>query len=184
MYRKAAVLQKNDTPCAMVESKFDTQGGSPLCCPAYRTCFEDNKSHRDEQNGKQIYIRRFLCRTQTPNLLFCASPSGMSVKRKKDRFRRNSPLRSNCDERSARHSDSTGDLTGAKATGASIYTLGGSVNDCLHTLDVGLPGTIGAAVGVGNLNTKCNALSAKFALCHDSAPPYDCDLCPVVSHSQ
>ena len=43
---------------------------------------------------------------------------------------------------------------------------GRTVNDCLHALHIGLPGTIGTSVGVGNLNTKGNALVAKLALSH------------------
>ena len=41
-----------------------------------------------------------------------------------------------------------------------------TVDNRLHTLYVGLPGTIGTSVGVGNLDTEGHALVAKLALCH------------------
>ena len=41
-----------------------------------------------------------------------------------------------------------------------------AVHDCFNALHIGFPGTIGPSVGVGNLNTKGNALVAKFALSH------------------
>ena len=43
---------------------------------------------------------------------------------------------------------------------------GGTVNDSLHTLHIGLPGTIGAPMRVRNLDTESHALVAKLALCH------------------
>ena len=43
---------------------------------------------------------------------------------------------------------------------------GRTVDDRLDALDIGLPSTIGAAMGVGDLNTKGHALVAKLALCH------------------
>ena len=43
---------------------------------------------------------------------------------------------------------------------------GRTVNHCLHTLNIGLPGTIGTSVGVGNLDAEGHALVAKFALSH------------------
>ena len=66
-------------------------------------------------------------------------------------------------------SNGTGDLTVAvtQATGASVHTLGGSVHDSLDALHVGFPRSVGTSVGMGNLDTESNALSAKFALCHD-----------------
>jgi len=36
----------------------------------------------------------------------------------------------------------------------------------LDPLDIGLPGTIGTSVGVGDLNTKGNALATKITLRH------------------
>ena len=43
---------------------------------------------------------------------------------------------------------------------------GGTVNDSLDALDVGLPGTIGATVRVRHSDTESNALIAELALCH------------------
>ena len=43
---------------------------------------------------------------------------------------------------------------------------GRTVDDCLDALDVGLPGTIGTTVRVGNSDTERHTLVAKFALCH------------------
>ena len=43
---------------------------------------------------------------------------------------------------------------------------GRAVNNCLNALHIGLPGTIGTSVGVGNLNTESNALIAELALSH------------------
>ena len=43
---------------------------------------------------------------------------------------------------------------------------GGTVHDCLHTLHIGLPCTIGTPMRVGDLNTERYALVAELALCH------------------
>ena len=43
---------------------------------------------------------------------------------------------------------------------------GGTVDDRLHTLHIGLPGTIGTPMRVRHLDTKGNALVAKLALSH------------------
>ena len=43
---------------------------------------------------------------------------------------------------------------------------GRTIDDSLHALDVGLPGTIGTTVRVGNLDTEGHALIAELALCH------------------
>ncbi len=42
----------------------------------------------------------------------------------------------------------------------------GTVNDRLHTLDVGLPRTVRPSVGVGDLDPERDALAADIALCH------------------
>lgn len=60
-------------------------------------------------------------------------------------------------------SDGAGDLAGTQATGAGVDSLGGTGHHRLHTLDIGLPGTVGAAMGVGNLNAERNALTANIA---------------------
>ena len=43
---------------------------------------------------------------------------------------------------------------------------GRAIDHCLHALDIGLPGTIGTSVGLGNLDTEGYALVAEFALSH------------------
>ena len=44
--------------------------------------------------------------------------------------------------------------------------LGTAVHDGLDALHIGLPSTVGASVGMGNLNTKGYALVAKLTFCH------------------
>lgn len=63
-------------------------------------------------------------------------------------------------------SDRSGYFTGTQAPGTNIYMAGRAVDDRLNTLDIGLPGTIGTPVRVGNLNAKGHTLVAKFALSH------------------
>ena len=41
-----------------------------------------------------------------------------------------------------------------------------TVDDCLNALDVGLPGTVGTSVGVGNLNAEGHALTTKITFSH------------------
>ena len=41
-----------------------------------------------------------------------------------------------------------------------------TVHDSLNALHIGLPGTIGTSVGVGNLDTEGNALATIITLCH------------------
>ena len=68
-------------------------------------------------------------------------------------------------------SDCALDLIGAEASGTSVHMAGSSVNDSLDPLHIGLPGTVGTSVGVGNLDTKGNALATKITLRHFIAPP-------------
>ena len=63
-------------------------------------------------------------------------------------------------------SDSAGDLAGAEAAGAHIYVLGRAVHHSLDALDVGLPGAVGAAVGVGHLDAEVHAFAAELAFGH------------------
>ena len=67
--------------------------------------------------------------------------------------------------------DSAGDFARTEAMSAHIDVLGGAVDNCLHTLDIGLPGTVGAAVRVGNLNAEHNALVTKITFSHSLLPP-------------
>ena len=47
-----------------------------------------------------------------------------------------------------------------------------SVNDCLYTLNIGLPSSVGTVMRMGNLDAESNTLSAKIALCHEVTPPF------------
>ena len=48
---------------------------------------------------------------------------------------------------------------------------GATVYNRLHTLHIGLPGTIGPSVGVRNLNAESNALATALTFSHSAAPP-------------
>ena len=61
---------------------------------------------------------------------------------------------------------SAGDLTGTEASGADVHVSGSALHDRLHALHVGLPGAVGTAVGVGNLDAEGDALVAEFAFGH------------------
>ena len=63
-------------------------------------------------------------------------------------------------------SDSTGDFTGTQTPGTNIYMAGGTIDDRLHALDIGLPSPVRPPVGVGNLNAKGNALVTELTLSH------------------
>ena len=73
-------------------------------------------------------------------------------------------------------SDRSGYFTGTQAPGTNIYMAGRAIDDRLNTLDIGLPGTIGTPVRMGNLNAKGHALVAKFALSHPLHLLAVCDL--------
>ena len=47
-----------------------------------------------------------------------------------------------------------------------MHSLVGTVYNCLNLSYVGLPGSRGLAVGMGNVKTKNNALAADITLCH------------------
>ena len=57
-------------------------------------------------------------------------------------------------------------LVGTQTSGTSVHMAGSTVDNCLNALDVGLPGTVGTSVGVGDLNTKGNALATIITLRH------------------
>ena len=57
-------------------------------------------------------------------------------------------------------------LTGTKATGANGNGRVRAVYNCLNLADVGLPGSVGLAVGVGNVVTEGHALAADATLSH------------------
>ncbi len=57
-------------------------------------------------------------------------------------------------------------FAGAETSRAYIYALVASVHNCLYAADVGLPGSVGLTVGVGNVVSEDNALTANLTLCH------------------
>ena len=59
-----------------------------------------------------------------------------------------------------------GNFTGTQTPGTNVHMARRTIDHSLHALDIGLPGTIGASVGVGNLDTEGHALIAELALCH------------------
>ena len=61
---------------------------------------------------------------------------------------------------------SAGDLTGTEASGADVHVSGSTLHDRLHALHVGLPGTVGTAMRVRDLDAERNALIAELALSH------------------
>ena len=63
-------------------------------------------------------------------------------------------------------SDGAGNLAGTQAAGTDVNMLGCAFNDSLHASHIGLPGTVGASVGVGNLNTESYTLATKITLSH------------------
>ena len=63
-------------------------------------------------------------------------------------------------------SNRAGNLTGTQTAGTNINMAGRTVYDRLNALDIGLPGTIGTTVRVGNSDTERDTLVAKLALCH------------------
>ena len=63
-------------------------------------------------------------------------------------------------------SDGPLNLVRTEASGTSVHMARSSVDNRLDTLHVGLPSTIGASVGVGDLNTKGNALATIITLSH------------------
>ena len=63
-------------------------------------------------------------------------------------------------------SDGPLNLVGTEASGTSVHMARSTVDNRLDTLHVGLPGTVGASVGVGNLNAEGNALTTIITLSH------------------
>ena len=57
-------------------------------------------------------------------------------------------------------------LVGTQTSGTSVHMARSTVDNSLDPLHVGLPGTIGTSVGVGDLDTKGNALATIITLCH------------------
>ena len=70
-------------------------------------------------------------------------------------------------------SDRSGDLAGTQAAGAGVNPAGGPVDDRFHSLYVGLPGSVGSSVRMGNLDTKLHVFTAKIAFCHVERTSFD-----------
>ena len=60
------------------------------------------------------------------------------------------------------------DLAGTEAPCTHVDMARSPVDDRLDTADIRLPGPVGTAVGVGNLDPEAHALAANIALCHFS----------------
>ena len=65
-----------------------------------------------------------------------------------------------------KNSDGPGDLAAAKAAGAHINVLRGTVDDGLDALHVGLPHAVRAPVRMADLDAEGDTLVAEFTLCH------------------
>ena len=62
--------------------------------------------------------------------------------------------------------DSPFNLVGTEATGTSVHMARSTVHNGLNPLNIGLPGSVGTSVGVGDLDTEGNALATIITLCH------------------
>ena len=62
---------------------------------------------------------------------------------------------------------SAGNLAAAQAAGADVNVLGRTVYYGLDALHIGLPGTVGASVGMADLDAERHVLIAELTLCHE-----------------
>ena len=63
-------------------------------------------------------------------------------------------------------SDSALNLVRTEASGTSVHMARSTVHNGLNTLYIGLPGSVGTSVGVGNLDTEGNTLTTIITLRH------------------
>jgi len=63
-------------------------------------------------------------------------------------------------------SDSPLNLVRTEASGTSVHMARSTVHNGLDPLNIGFPGSVGTSVGVGDLNTKGNALATIITLRH------------------
>ena len=63
-------------------------------------------------------------------------------------------------------SDGPLNLVGTEASGTGVHMARSTIDHRLDPLYIGLPCAIGASVGVGNLDTEGNTLTAIITLCH------------------
>ena len=61
--------------------------------------------------------------------------------------------------------DGAFNLVGTEASCTDVDMARRTVNDSLNTLHIGLPSTVGASVGVRDLNTNGNTLAANITFC-------------------
>ena len=64
------------------------------------------------------------------------------------------------------HLDSAGNFTGTQAPGTNIHMARRTVDNSLDTFHIGLPGTIGTSVRMGDFDAKDHTLIAKLAFSH------------------
>ena len=64
-------------------------------------------------------------------------------------------------------SDRAGNFTRAQAAGAGVDILRGTLDDRLHALDIGVPGTVAPTMRVGNLDTERDTLATARTFGHN-----------------
>jgi hypothetical protein len=65
-----------------------------------------------------------------------------------------------------RHSDGAFNLVGTETSCTNVYMARSTLDNRLDALDVGLPHSIGASVGVRDLDAERHTLAANITLCH------------------
>ena len=70
-------------------------------------------------------------------------------------------------------SDRAFDLVGTEASCTDVNMAGGTVNDCFHALDVGVPGTIAPTMGVGNLDAESDTLATTCTFGHSACTSFN-----------
>ena len=64
-----------------------------------------------------------------------------------------------------------GNFARAQASGADVHSGVSSVNNGSYLAHVRLPHSVGSTMGVGNVLSEDDALSANITLCHLKTPP-------------
>ena len=64
-------------------------------------------------------------------------------------------------------SDRAGNFTRAQAAGAGVDILRGTLDDRLHALDIGVPGTVAPTMRVGDLDTERDTLATARTFGHN-----------------
>ena len=105
---------------------------------------------------------------ETAHQIFAVDPSAtlgmtgavIAYKTQKRHCRSNAVMVAEC------ISDSPLNLVGTEASGTGVHMARSTAHNRLNTLDIGFPSTVGTSVGVGNLDTKGNALATIITLSH------------------